>query len=220
MTGKARTTTTFRQAVCNGYDEIVKPPKLCEHTQWVVTQGHVFKGYEALWNREHKLLHSAYGGTFDVYMDGNIGLAMDACEVHEWVKATMEGADLAICRHAARKCVYVELEACVARKKITEKQAQLAHAKLLEAGVPKNFGLWECGIVLRRISIGWVDEFCADWFTTLLDSGVHRDQLWLPATLAHWSKPPKIGKLPIGRFKTIDMDVRSNKVFTFRPHRK
>lgn len=206
------TITTFYQAICNGYD---KPRKFvaCKHVQYEIRVGNVQKQNATLWNREHKLVHAPMCSDFTVYMDGNISPLLPSCHMHLWVEEVMKDCDLAICRHPQRKCAYVEIEACVGRKKITEEQAGIAQAKLFEIGLPKNFGLWDCGVIMRRTHADWVEKFMTEWMQLLVDTWVLRDQIWLPAAMQTF-------KIPAGRFKTVEMNLFNNNRFLREPHKK
>lgn len=203
--------TTIYRAVCNGYDKVPKMPAMCEHTEYTVVAGFVDKARASFWNRYHKIASPPLITEYSLYLDGNIGLKRPICEIHHWVENMLGDADMAICKHADRRCAYVEVEACVGRKKITSKEADIAHGHLIKHDLPRNFGLWECGIILRRNGVAWVDDFCREWFRHILETNVTRDQLWLP--LAMKLKPPQ----PT-RFKTLEMNVRKNDYFTFQAH--
>lgn len=207
--------TTFYHAVSNGYDKVQKPRGICNESNYTVIEGHCDGKHGAMWNRYFKILGAPQFTPMSIYMDANISLAKDTCTIHNWAIEQLKDADIAICRHAARKCAYVEVEACVGRRKITSKQAEHAHNLLHESKLPRDFGLWECGIIVRRSGVKWVEELQTVWWAHLKGSGVMRDQLWLPVALHLMN-----GRVPAGRFKTIEMDVRSNNLFTFEKHAK
>ena len=206
-------TTTFYHAVTNGYDKPTPVKAICEHTDYAIFAGCVHKKDAALWNRTFKIKVPPEHSTFSCYMDGNISIKQQVCLMHGWVEEALKDADLAICRHAARRCAYVEIEACVGRKKINDDHANTALDILSAHKLPKNYGLWECGIILRRNNVPWVGELQRSWFDLMVHSGVIRDQIWLPLALHKMN-----GKIPANRFRTIEMDVRQNHLFTFKPH--
>lgn len=207
--------TTFYHAVSNGYDKPSRPKSICAESCYTVIAGACDREHGVMWNRYFKILGAPQLTPISIYMDSNIGLAKDTCTIHNWAAELLRDADIAICRHAARRCAYVEIEACVGRKKITSDQATKAHHFLSESGLPKNFGLWECGIIVRRSGVQWVKDLQAVWWAHMKASGVPRDQLWLPVAMHLMN-----GRIPSGRFKTIEMDVRSNELFTFAKHSK
>jgi hypothetical protein len=205
--------TVYYHAVSNGYDKPQKPRSICQHSCYTVIAGACSKEHGAMWNRYFKIIGTPQMAPYSVYMDANIGLEFDTCTTNEWVDEVLKDADLAICRHAARKCAYVEVEACVGRNKINAKQAAAAHEHLSACALPKNFGLWECGIILRRAGVQWVTELMTTWWAHIKATGIVRDQLWLPVAV-HMMK----NRIPAGRFVTLDMNVRDNKLFTFKKH--
>jgi hypothetical protein len=200
-------------AVSNGYDKVQKPKAICEDVTYMAIAGACDKRHGATWNRYFKLLGAPEFAPASLYLDSNIALKVNTCEIHSWVDWLLADADIAICRHAARRCAYVEVEACLGRKKITSEQAVRAHDVISESGLPKNFGLWECGIIVRRSGVQWVKDLQAVWWAHMKASGVIRDQLWLPVAVNLMN-----GRIPAGRFKTIEMDVRDNKLFTLAKH--
>lgn len=206
-------------AVSNAYDR--KVPKVlagdADEIDYEVRLANVNSRDSSLWNRYHKIA-SPPPHHYTVYMDGNIGPA-PTLSIPRLVNASLNNvdesrhSDLAICKHAARKCAYVEIEACVGRKKITSREADLAHDKLKEIGLPKNFGLWECGILIRRRAIDpAVKKFYTLWWN-LTSQVVCRDQIWLPAVLYMMRK-----QLPTNFLNTLEFDVRKNDYFTFKAH--
>lgn len=206
---------TFYQAVFNGYDRPSKPKDLPVGCNYVITAGAVDGAVAPIFNRQHKILQPPRIGDVTVYMDGNIEIAKPTRDVAQWACNVLGDADIAICKHAARRCAYVELEACVGRKKITQEQADRAHRALEDAKLPRNFGLWECGIIIRRVNAPWLDAFQAAWFNMLIATDVWRDQLWLPCVLHRYAAE---GRVPTGKFQTLQMDVRKNDFFSFKPH--
>jgi hypothetical protein len=202
------------QAVSNGYDKPAPPKDVasCEHVDYQIIAGKVEAHRAAAWNRYHKIAAFPNWRPLSLYLDGNIGLAKPACEVNAAVYKFLASSDMAVCRHADRRCAYVEIEACLGRGKITKKQAEMAHDRLHEIGLPRNFGLWECGILMRRSCVPWLEELHKLWFEFCLL--VPRDQIWLPAALYMLRD-----RVQTGRFNTLEMNVRKNSFFTFRAHR-
>ena len=52
--------------------------------------------------------------------------------------------------HPARKCIYKEAEACIALKKDAREVIEKQIARYRAEGYPKNAGMFETGVVLRR----------------------------------------------------------------------
>ncbi len=198
--------------VTNGYDKPEKPKEICKESIYTVMASAVSKETARITSRYHKIYRPPERAEFSIYMDGNIGIKRPCCEIHDWAENILKDADIAICRHADRKCSYVEIEACLGRGKIDKRQAEVAHKYMSAAGHPKDFGLWECGIIVRRSAVPWVQDLQRKWWGHILCSGVHRDQLWLPMAMRE-------ANIPAGRFLTLPMNVRKNDYFTFRTHK-
>jgi hypothetical protein len=204
---------TIYQAVSNGYDKprpIRNLPAGVDH-QLIVAA--VEESKARLWNRYHKIKAPPTYRSQSLYLDGNITPKGDLSLAIDYVDGQLGEADIAFMRHPERRCSYAEIEACEALKKITPKQAQLAFESLKAIGLPKNYGLWACGIIARRHGVEWVRQFQDVWFD--LCQLVPRDQLWMAAALYRTEKVREAG-----RMKTVEMNVWKNPVFSWEPHTK
>lgn len=192
----------YYQAVFNGYD---KPnAKAFERVKnYVIFTGLADDGRMA--NRAFKTSNPPAHADATIYLDGNIHPTKNYDP--SWPALNLEGYDMAAPVHPHRKCAYVEIEACLGRKKITEDQAQQAHDILTREGLPKNFGLWECGILIRRNN-ETVRKLNSVWWEYTRQ--IPRDQIWLPLALF------KLGKFA-PRLNTMALDIRNNPHFKFNP---
>jgi hypothetical protein len=153
-------------------------------------------------------MHPPRAGLWSVYLDGSLspkGL------LHQQVCDWLDTRDVALFRHPHRTCAYAEIDACVARKKITPEQAEQARGTLLLSGFPKDFGLWALGMIARRVHHNALQQFVFPmcWEMT---KHVTRDQIWFPFVL--W----KIKSAGL-RLHTIDADIFNNRYFAFTRHR-
>lgn len=162
-----------------------------------------------LWNREQKLLHPPTTGTWSVYCDGSIS---PAGHIRETVSGWLEKADVALFRHPHRTCAYEEIDACVARYKITPHEAELARDHLKRAAFPKDYGLWALGMIARRVRDNLIQRFTFPTCIELVKYIAPRDQIWFP--LALWKTYASESKV-----HTIDADIYNNRFFAFRRHR-
>lgn len=114
---------------------------------------------------------------YSLYLDGNISLRVPLQRlIDEWLR----DADIALFKHDKRNCVFDEARECVRLKLDDEQVIERQMARY--AKLPKNAGLYHCGIILRRHTIdvmrlgeAWFAEYCA---------GSVRDQLALPFALS------------------------------------
>jgi hypothetical protein len=160
-----------------------------------------------LWNRENKIMLVPKAGIASLYLDGSLTpKAPLRGVVDEW----LEAADMALFRHPHRTCAYQEIDACVTRKKIAAEEGEKVRSHLLLAGFPRDFGLWACGMVARRVHANALQIFAAPLWWDLVQK-VPRDQIWLPFVLWRLRHSTK-------RIHTIDANVFDNKIFKFRRH--
>lgn len=111
--------------------------------------------------------------------------------------------------HPKRKCIYEEAEACIKMRKDTQGIINAQIERYKNEGYPKNIGMVETGVLLRKHN----DPKCMiidnNWASELL-LGSHRDQLsfnyvcwknkFIPCHLTH------------------EFKIRKNSVFTLSVH--
>ena len=109
---------------------------------------------------KHNMLFSDYdlsimcGGQYEVNVDLDDFLA----------KKISDTADMAIAQHPARFCLYQEVAACVLYNKITKGQANQIMRAYQPVGVPKEFGLVQTGVMIRKHDRDNLDRFSRLWF--------------------------------------------------------
>ena len=110
-----------------------------------------------------------------IYVDGSIEIVGDLAPLIRSVQCT-EGQTF-MYEHPRRNCVYLEARACVKSMKASLRQTSRLLARYRKKGMPERFGLFEGGIIVRRMD----SEFNAlmeSWWKAYL-IGVGRDQLAL-----------------------------------------
>ena len=117
-----------------------------------------------------------------------------------------EYADLYLFKHFERSCLYQEAEVCKAMGldslNIIDKQIQRYRAE----GFPENYGLPECGIILRNKSEK--SDAVMNVWRQEVNNGSRRDQLSF--MYAVWKVQPII--------KIFDITSRDNKWVQWIPH--
>lgn len=161
-----------------------------------------------LWNREQKLMHPPRTGLWSVYVDGSLTPTGPMTALVEGWLAT---ADVALFKHPHRTCAYAEIDACVARGKISPKDGDKARSHLMLAGFPKDFGLWALGMIARRTHANALQQFAMKIVFQHVAHDVPRDQIWFPFVLWRLKEASR-------RVHTIDADIFDNPYFTFRRH--
>lgn len=116
-------------------------------------------------SRAHKILAHQYLDDYDysLWIDGSIWLRASPKEL---VDTYLHGTDIAMFRHPARSCVYVEADGLIGAGYSQEELSEQI-AKYRRHGYPPNNGLHECGVILRRhntttamFNAAWWAEYC------------------------------------------------------------
>lgn len=153
---------------CEGVDAILFTDRVQDHAgsqAWDVRPAcDLFKDPRRN-SRAHKILAHEYLDDYDysLWIDGSIWLRESATKL---VELYLRDADLAMFRHPARSCLYVEAEGLIGAgysKKILSEQV----AKYRRHGHPPDSGLNECAVILRRhndattaFNAAWWAEYC------------------------------------------------------------
>ena len=122
----------------------------------------------------HKILAHRYLADYDysLWLDGSLRLL---CPVRELIKRYLADADLAVFKHHCRDCLYDEAEVCRVMKLDDEETILAQVARYEAAGYPKNNGLIEAGVLLRRHTPG-IERFNNLWWREICGGSI-RDQI-------------------------------------------
>ena len=150
----------------------------------------------ARWHKvmAHKLFPDADAW---LWADGNQQLSTDP-----WVlvdEYLPEGMDIATYKHPLRKCVHKELDACIKLKKDDPQLMRAQVSSYVQEGYPKNNGMCETTVLLRRNSQE-VREFNEIWWQQI-QNGSRRDQLSF--NYAIWKAKLGFDHLPGRRDKPV-----------------
>lgn len=203
-------TWTIVTSIFGGYDRL-EPPTLpqnarmlcitdtpCEVDGWAVLAVDPPHTDQRRASRHVKLLTHLYVDGPTIFVDPTMNLKGDLVALAETC------GEMAIPRHSRRSCVYEEIDTCIRRRKDHPDELSRQGRRYLDAGMPRGFGLWECGIIVRRPSER-VEEFCGAWWDEY-NRGSCRDQIALP--FVAW----RDGYRP----ETIEMSVWKNDVCEVR----
>lgn len=147
-------------------------------------------------------------GLWSVYLDGSLS---PKGRLTALVEGWLDKADMALFKHPHRSCAYAEIDACVARSKITAQDGEKVRSHFMLAGFPKDFGLWALGMIARRTHSNSLQIFAMPLVFHYVAQHVARDQLWFPFVLWKLKEAPR-------RVHTIDADIFDNTYFSFRRH--
>jgi GT2 family glycosyltransferase len=117
---------------------------------------------------------------YSIWIDGNIGVRGD---VREFISALNDETPVGIFQHPLRRCIYVEGEECIKRKKDHPDIINKHLARYRAEGFPRNAGLWETNVVVRRHNDPNCTALMDAWWREM-EIGSRRDQLSLPV-VAH-----------------------------------
>ena len=112
---------------------------------------------------------------YSIYIDGNMRVISDlSCFIQ---RIGMTG--IATNRHYARNCIYNEGEACIIMRKATQKAVYEQLDYYREKGMPKQYGLYETGILVRKHKDPICIKLMNDWWDQI-NRFSKRDQLSFP----------------------------------------
>lgn len=117
-------------------------------------------------------IHQYVDTMYSLWIDGNVSLKVPAKQViDEWLK----DADIAVCKHHARDCLYDEAKIC-ADAVLDDPQVIQSQVKKYDAeGFGKHRGLGECTVIARRHTEK-VEQFNNYWWSEHCKHSV-RDQI-------------------------------------------
>ncbi len=127
-------------------------------------------------------------------------------------------ADLLICRHPWRDCVYEEAEECKRIGKDDPQRIDIHMSRYRREGYPPHNGLYATGIIARHHGRQHLNDMCERWFEELRN-GSKRDQLSLNYAL--WkSEPITISEIIwVEHMRRAPRNVTVDSNFIINPHK-
>lgn len=110
---------------------------------------------------------------YSLYVDGNITVVS---AVSFYLNDFNSAAGIAMHKHPASSNLYDEIDACLMTGKIKNKEAIQLKEKLIREGFPKDFGMFECNVILREHQNMACLKIMKAWWEELME-GAKRDQL-------------------------------------------
>jgi hypothetical protein len=109
-----------------------------------------------------------------IWVDGSVKLTKD---VNSFIAENCSGSEnVYIPQHPNRNCIYDEMDACVKQKKDIEANIAPQRRRYKAEGFPKNYGLVQSNIIIRRHNQPDCIKLMETWWNEL-KNGSHRDQL-------------------------------------------
>lgn len=123
---------------------------------------------------------------YSIYVDGNIKIVSD---LSEYIKK-LGNEGVALHKHRMRNCTYKEIEKCIEVKKGKEEALQQYKKRLLEKGMPEEYGLLEAGVIVRDNYNPLGQKVMQEWWDEFFKQSAKRDQISLPYIL--WKNQIKV----------------------------
>lgn len=126
-------------------------------------------------NRKYKMLPHKYLSKyqFSLYLDTNIYLKGNP---NLLIKKYLKHSDLIMPRHIWRTCVYEEAFQCIKVGKSSYLKTSKQMKKYKKCGFPRNYGLSENNIILRRHNDPLLIKLMEEWWEEI-NKETQRDQL-------------------------------------------
>jgi hypothetical protein len=224
-TTKSRNRTadaTVYSAVAGGYDKIRLPRKgiaerfvlFTDDTQrvpgWEVRSFGTVLADPVRTAKAPKVLSHRYAGDRDwsIWIDGNIELIAPAQSLVAEVERA--GCSIGVFRHPERYCAFDEGAICIERGKDVPERITGQLTRYESEGFPRQFGLAECNVIVRRHNDPAVKRAMELWWEEI-ENGSKRDQLSFNYAL--WR-----AGLPYHELGNGVVDVRSDQRFIYHLH--
>ena len=178
--------------ITGGYDTIIEPKVVTNGFDYVCFTDNI-KMESNIWNirplpketegltqvkkqRYVKINPHLHLSEYDVsiWVDGNVTIKSNLNEFTD--KYLTNEYSIYVPKHPSRTCIYSESNAVVAMKKDTKENVTPQIERYKEEGFPKNYGLLQSNIILRKHNDKDCVRFMEQWFDEL-KNGSHRDQL-------------------------------------------
>lgn len=115
---------------------------------------------------------------YSIYIDGNVQIITDLTEYIN----ILNHVGIAIHMHDTRNCVFDELKAIEKTKRETIKNITAHREYLISTGMPRNYGLLQCNIIVREHNNSLCQQIMEAWWEEF-QSYTKRDQISLPHVL-------------------------------------
>lgn len=133
-------------------------------------------------NRFFKMLGYQYFKEYEysIYIDTNMEIYYDLSKLD--VYADIDSG-IAMYNHPARGCIYNEAQVCVISGKASKKDVKKQTKKYKELGMPADYGMCECNVIVRQTANPKCKLIMNEWWTEFGASCVKRDQIVFPYVL-------------------------------------
>lgn len=126
---------------------------------------------------------------YSIYCDGNIKVRHSLAHYVRFLGTT----GLAIHKSRSCDCVYEEGMILTWNGRVKKKNIIKMMEKYYKEGMPRRFGSYECGLIVRDHYNYFGNELMENWYNYYMQSECKRDQLVLPYLI--WKYGMKIGDI-------------------------
>ena len=173
----------------NTFDEVKNVSNVLKARFFKINAHKLFKNYD-----------------YSIYVDGNFEINTDLTEHVNRIS----DIGFSLFRHCQRICVYDEIDACKLLNKAKIEELQEYEEKLLSVNMPKNYGLVETGMLVRKHNEPKCINLMEDWWKEI-KTNIHRDQITLPYVLYKNS-------IKIDEVATLGNNIRNDFSFNIISH--
>jgi hypothetical protein len=161
----------------------------------------------ALSNRRYKMLPHRFFRKYDesLYVDGHV--VVQRCP-DVLFDRYLGAFGLALPVHQDRTCAYEEAEYCISDGLVEPLAVRKQMVEYESIGFPRNFGLTENNVILRRHHDPQIVALMEEWWSEYVHK-VRRDQISLPFLL--WRSRAQVGEI-------LDGPRLSGKYLKLKPH--
>lgn len=145
---------------------------------------------------------------FSLWLDGSIEIITTKF-LGDLIPKYLGEADLCVFRHPHGDCCYQEAKGCLDINSELPGSTGFQVKRYREAGLKEHAGLYENGVILRRLS-SKMEKFNTTWMNEI-QNGTHRDQVSLPYALM---QHPDINV----NFFPGGLSTNKNELFKVHPH--
>lgn len=173
---------------------------------WDIRLFHFNKTCDNRTAKHPKVLPQSYFPDHDIslWIDGNITPGPNIATV---INLYLENHDIAVHKHPKRNCIYQEAKVLLNCSLDDHKTIKRQIRRYKWDQFPKNFGLWECGILFRRHNKPEIKQAMIDWYNEI-QSGSKKDQMSFAWVIRKHNL----------KTRTINGNLRNSPFFAFRPH--
>lgn len=143
---------------------------------------------------------------YSIYVDGNFEIFTDLTEHINRIS----NVGFSLFRHCQRKCVYDEIDACLLLGKGNVEQIKKYEKKLIDNNMPRNYGLVETGMLVRKHQDNLCIKLMDAWWNEIVNN-IHRDQITLPYVLYS-------NNISIDEVATLGNNIRNDFSFNIISH--